>query len=52
MVKKGKMIKTRKFNRNQINLIKISNEDLRIINEYCKCQNINEIKKNENKALK
>ena len=30
---KKKMIKTRKFNRSQINLVKMSNEDLRVINE-------------------
>ena len=33
MAKNEKMIKTRKFYRSQINLVKISNEDLRIINE-------------------
>ena len=33
MAKNKKMIKTRKFYRSQINLIKMSNEDLRVINE-------------------
>ena len=30
---KNKMIKTRKFYRSQINLVKMSNEDLRVINK-------------------
>ena len=30
---KKKMIKTRKFYMSQINLVKMSNEDLRVINE-------------------
>ena len=33
MAKNKKMIKTQKFYRSQINLIKMSNEDLRVINE-------------------
>ena len=33
MAKNGKMIKNRKFYRSQINLVKMSNEDLRVINE-------------------
>ena len=33
MAKNEKMIKTRKFHMSQINLVKMSNEDLRIINE-------------------
>ena len=33
MDKKEKMIKTRKFYRSQMNLVKMSNEDLRVINE-------------------
>ena len=33
MVKNKKMIKTRKFYNSQINLVKMSNEDLRVINE-------------------
>ena len=31
--KEKKMIKTRKFYRSQINLVKMSNKDLRVINE-------------------
>ena len=38
------MIKTRKFYKSQINLVKMSNEDLRVINELCKFQSINEMK--------
>ena len=37
MAKNEKMIKTWKFYRSQINLVKMSNEDLRVINEECKC---------------
>ena len=33
MAKNEKMIKTRKFYRSQTNLVKMSNEDLRVINE-------------------
>ena len=33
MAKKEKMIKTRKFYKSQINLVKMSNDDLRVINE-------------------
>ena len=33
MGKKEKMIKTQKFYWSQINLVKMSNEDLRVINE-------------------
>ena len=33
MVKNKKMIKTRKFYKSQINLVKMSNEDIRVINE-------------------
>ena len=33
MAKTEKMIKTRKFYKSQINLVKMSNEDLRVINE-------------------
>ena len=32
-----KIIKTRKFYMSQINLVKMSNEVLRVINEECKC---------------
>ena len=44
------MIKTHKLYRNQINLIKISNEDPRVINEKYKCQNENKIKCIENES--
>ena len=44
MAKNEKMIKTHKFYMSQINLVKISNEDLRVINEECKFQSINEMK--------
>ena len=33
MAKNEKMRKTRKFYKRQINLVKMSNEDLRVINE-------------------
>ena len=33
MAKNEKMIKTRKFYRSQINWVKMSNEDIRVINE-------------------
>ena len=33
MTKNEKMIKNRKFYRNQINLVKLSNRDLKVINE-------------------
>ena len=33
MAKNEKMIKTRKFYRSQINLVKMLNEDLRVIND-------------------
>ena len=42
------MIKSRKSYKSQINLVKISNEDPRVINEKCKCQNKNVIKCIEN----
>ena len=42
------MIKTRKLYMSQINLVKISNENPRVINEKCKCQNENVIKCIEN----
>ena len=42
------MIKTRKLYMSQINLVKMSNEDPRVINEKCKCQNENVIKCIEN----
>ena len=37
MAKNKKMIKTRKFYKSQINLVKMSNENLRVINKECKC---------------
>ena len=33
MAKNDKMIKTRQFYKSQINLVKMSNDDLRVINE-------------------
>ena len=42
------MIKTQKLYKSQINLVKMSNEDTRVINEKCKCQNENVIKCIEN----
>ena len=33
MAKNEKIIKTRKFYKSQINLVKMSNDDLRVINE-------------------
>ena len=33
MAKNENMIKTRKFYKSQINLVKMSNEDLKVINE-------------------
>ena len=44
------MIKTRKLYRSQINLVKMSNEDPRVINEKSKCQNENVIKCIENES--
>ena len=44
------MIKTRKFYKSQINLVKMSNEDLRVINEECKCSKENEMKSSENES--
>ena len=42
--KNEKNIQPEKFIGIQINLIKMSNEDLRVINEECNCQNVNEVK--------
>ena len=39
-----KNIQPGKFIGSQINLVKMSNEDLRVINEECNCQNVNEVK--------
>ena len=47
---KKKMIKTRKFYRSQINLVKMLNADPRVINEKFKCQNENVIKCIENEG--
>ena len=44
------MIKTRKLYKSHINLVKMSNEDPRVINENCKCQNGNVIKCIENES--
>ena len=44
------MIKTGKLYRSQINLVKMSNEDARVINEKCKSQNENVIKCIENES--
>ena len=44
------MIKTRTLYRSQINLVKMSNEDPRVINEKCKCQNKNVINFIENES--
>ena len=44
------MIKTWKLYKSQINLVTMSNEVLRVINEKCKCQNENVIKCIENES--
>ena len=44
------MIKTQKLYGSQINLVTMSNEDLRVINEKFKCQNENVIKYIENES--
>ena len=44
------MIKPRNYTRDKVNLVKISNEDPRVINEKCKCQNENVIKCIENES--
>ena len=44
------MIKTRKLYKSQINLVKMSNEDQRVINEKCKWKNENVIKCIENES--
>ena len=44
------IIKTQKLCRSQINLVKMSSEDPRVINENCKCQNENVIKCIENES--
>ena len=42
--KNEKKIQPEKFIESQINLVKMSNWDLRVINEERNCQNINEVK--------
>ena len=44
------MIKTHKLYKSQINLVKMSNEDPRVINKKCKCQNENLTKCIENES--
>ena len=41
--KNKKNIQPEKFIGSQINLVKISNGDLRVTNEECTCQNVNEV---------
>ena len=47
---KMKNDKTLKLYKSQINLVKMSNEDPRVINEKCKCQNENVIMCVENES--
>ena len=42
--KNKKYIQPGNFIGSQINLVKMSNGDLRVINEECNCQNVNEVK--------
>ena len=42
--KNEKNIQPGKFIESQINLVKMSYGDLRVINEECNCQNVNEVK--------
>ena len=42
--KNEKNIQPAKFIGSQINLVKMSNRDLRVINEEYNCQNVNEVK--------
>ena len=42
--KNEKNIQPEKFIGSQINLVKMSNGDLRVINEECNCKNVNEMK--------
>ena len=44
MIKNEKMIKIKKFYRSQINLVKMSNKDLRVLNEECNVKNVNKMK--------
>ena len=45
-----KLLKTQKLYKSRINLVKMSNEDLGVINEKCKFQNENVIKCIENES--
>ena len=42
--KNEKKYSTRKIYRTPNNFVKMSNGDLRVINEECNCQNVNEVK--------
>ena len=42
--KNDKIIQPGKFTRSQINLVKMSNGDLKILNEECSVKNMNETK--------
>ena len=42
--KNKKNIQPEKFIGSQINFVKMSNGDLRVINEECNCPNVNEVK--------
>ena len=42
--KNEKIIQPRKFIGSQINLVKMSNGDLRVLNEECSVKNMNEMK--------
>ena len=44
--KNEKNIQPRKFTGSQINLVKMSNGDLMVLNEDCSVQNMNEMKMN------
>ena len=44
--KNEKNIQPEKFTGSQINLVKMSNEDLRVLNEKCSIKNMNEMKMN------
>ena len=44
--KNEKNIQARKFIESQINLVKMSNGDPRVLNEVCSVKNMNEIKMN------
>ena len=44
--KNEKNIQPENFTRSQINLVKMSNEDPRVLNEECSVKNMNEMKMN------